>query len=462
MTKRTRRDISKEENPDALGKEDILEELGQTGLYQFSGFINEEFLNQLKGHRKTKIFKEMRDNDPVVGAILFATDMLLRNVVWRVEPKTEAPIDEDAKEFVESCMDDMEHTWTDLISEVLSMLPFGFSTHELVYKQRQGPDAPDKENRSEFKDGKIGWRKIPIRSQDTLYRWLLDDTGEILGFEQRTRNFSGTATIPWEKMLLFRTNSHKNNPEGRSVLRNAYRPWYFKKRIEEIEGIGIERDLAGLPMAYVPPEIMLSNATAPQKALYNAIKDIIRNVRRNEQEGVVFPLVYDDKGNKLYEMELLSTGGKRNFDTTKIITRYDQRIAMVVLADFILLGHDKVGSFALSSDKTNLYATTLGAWLKSIADVFNRHALPRLFQINNMSLENLPTLVPGDIESKDIEKWTTAIERMVNSGMLIYNEESEKKIAEELDLPAPDENGREIPPVVPPVIPPKIPKEGDE
>jgi hypothetical protein len=58
--------------------------------------------------------------------------------------------------------------------------------------------------------------------------------------------------IPIEKMLLFRTTVQRNNPEGRSMLRTAYRPWRNKKRIEEIEGVGIERDLAGLPMARIP------------------------------------------------------------------------------------------------------------------------------------------------------------------------------------------------------------------
>ena len=70
-----------------------------------------------------------------------------------------------------------------------------------------------------------------------------------------------------EKCLLFRTQTHKNNPEGRSILRNAYRSWYFKKRIEEIEGVGIERDLAGIPIAYVDPAIMSAGATADQQAM---------------------------------------------------------------------------------------------------------------------------------------------------------------------------------------------------
>ena len=48
-----------------------------------------------------------------------------------------------------------------------------------------------------------------------------------------------------------------------------------------------------------------------------------------------------------YDLKLLSTGGRRQFDTNAIIARYDARIAMSCLADFILLGHDKVGTLAL-------------------------------------------------------------------------------------------------------------------
>jgi hypothetical protein len=42
-----------------------------------------------------------------------------------------------------------------------------------------------------------------------------------------------TTVIPIEKSLLFRTSIAKGNPEGVSLLRTAYRSWYFKKRLEE-------------------------------------------------------------------------------------------------------------------------------------------------------------------------------------------------------------------------------------
>ena len=49
----------------------------------------------------------------------------------------------------------------------------------------------------------------------------------------------------------------------------------------------------------------------------------------------------------------------RQFDTNAIINRYDTKIAMTVLADFLMLGHNKVGSFALSSDKTGFFRCDL-------------------------------------------------------------------------------------------------------
>ena len=409
-------------------------EVGTTGLNQFGGRINEEFLVELKGNKAIKIYTEMRDNDPVVGSILFAITMLLRNVDWRTEPADKSPQAQDVAEFVESCRNDMSHTWEDLIGEIVSMLVFGWEYNEIVYKQRLGPEQTDGSKRSKFNDGMIGWRKLPIRSQNSLDRWEIEEDGSLRGMHQLTIT-GKRAFIPIEKSLLFRTSAHKGNPEGRSTIRNAYRPWFFKKRIEEIEGIGIERDLAGLPVIYAPAQIMQSGADSDEVATLENLKTIVRNIRRDEQEGVIMPLAHDEDGNELFRLELLSTGGSRQFNTTEIISRYDKRIAMTVLADFILLGQDKVGSFALSSDKTALFSTAIGAWLKSIADVFNRFAIPRLMRINSIPQELAPKYIPNDIEKQAIAKFAEVVSKLVLSGSLFPDEALENKIRDLLVLP---------------------------
>lgn len=404
----------------AEGDRAVFGELGATGLRRFGGILDEEWLRLLQGGKSTAVWKEMRDNDPVVGAVLFAIEMLIRQVEWRVEAASDDQADLEAAEFLQSNLDDMEHTWSDTLASILEMLPFGWSLHEQVLKRRIG-DVRDPTQRSRFTDGRIGWRKLPIRAQDTLQNWQFDESGEVEAMVQSPPPDFQTRVIPLEKSLLFRTTVKKNNPEGRSILRNAFRPWFFKRRIEEIEAIGVERDLAGLPMALVPSRIMHPNASATDKALRTEIEKIVRNVKRDEKEGLVFPSDRDpETGNPVYEFKLLSTGGRRQLDVDQIVKRYDSRIAMSALADFILLGHEKVGSFALSSSKTNIFGTAVGAWLDSIADTFNRKAIPPLFAVNDFRVGRLPMLAHGDIETVDLEELGKIITAASGAGASLF------------------------------------------
>ena len=402
----------------------LFREAGSTGLRRTGGIVYEEFLPQLQGYRATQVFREMADNDPVVGAILYAIDKLIRQVKWRVQPATSSLEDRRAAKFVESCMGDMSISWENTVSEILSMLVYGWSLHEIVYKRRNGGTGSPSESSSRYDDGLIGWRKLPIRAQDTRQEWIFDDNGGIAGMLQSAPPDYTLRTIPIGKSLLFRTTSAKNNPEGRSILRNAYRPWYFKRRIEEIEAIGVERDLAGFPVMYVDPEIMRTDASATAQSIYADYKDAVINIRRDQQEGMILPAIYDDKNNLLYRLELISAGGNRQFDTDRIITRYDQRIATSVLADFILLGQSANGSYALSSDKTNLFAVSLRCWLEIIKSVFNEFAIPRLFAVNGFDTSKLPTLECGDIEAPPLGELGNYIQVLAGAGVPLFPDDN--------------------------------------
>jgi hypothetical protein len=417
-------------------QEQAFMELGLSGLNRQSGNVYEEFLKELQGTRGVQVFKEMRDNDSTVGAVLFAVEMLMRQVEWRVEAASNEDEDIAAAEFLESCLHDMDMTWEETISEILSMLPFGWAYHEIIYKKREGNQGKTKLN-SRYQDGRIGWRKLPLRAQETLYEWKFDDKdGSLLGMYQQPPPDYRIRFIPIEKALLFRTKVRKGNPEGVSILRNAYRDFYFKKHIENIEGIGIERDLAGLPVALVPPEILKANASMEARATLNSIETLIKNIRRDEQEGVIFPKAMDENGRDLYELKLLSTGGTRQFDTDKIIARKDRGIAGSVLADFVLLGHEGVGSFALSSSKTTMFANAIGAWMDLIASVFNNVAIPRLFALNSFNIETLPQLKHGDIETMNLDELGNFVQRLTASGARIFpNAEIENFLLRQAGMP---------------------------
>ena len=427
-----------------------LTELGSTGLRRSSGYVYEEFLTQLRGRLGAKTYREMADNDPVVGAFLYAIEKIITRLEWRVDPfseigSTEDPDDADQEvaRFVEECLNDMSDSWDSTLASILSFIVFGWSWHEIVYKLRVGPDQTDATRKSKYSDNKVGWRKWPIRAQETWMKWEFDEDGGIQAYTQYDPSGGGMHTIPVEKSLLFRTTAQKNNPEGRSLLRNAYRSWYFKRRIEEIEAIGIERDLAGLPVAMVPPEYLSSSATQEQVSVLNAVKEIVTSIKRNENEGIIFPVVYDEAGHEMFKLTLLSSGGSRQFDTDKIITRYDQRIAGSVVSDFMLMGQDRVGSFALGVTKMDLWTMAVDSLCKTIADTVNTHAIPRLLKLNGMDTARCPVLAYSEVAHVDLGEIGDFVSKMTQAGILVPDPALEDHLRELAGLPPASHNSTE-------------------
>jgi len=420
---------------------DNFSELGASGLWRTGGFVIDDILPQLRGKQAQIAYRDMSENDPIIGAILFAIERVILQVNWRIDPYDDptgnTPNDEDraTAEFVTQCMGDMSHSWHELMIAILSFLPYGWSFFEIVYKKRQGPDQKDPSKRSKYNDNGVGWRKIVMRSQDSLWQWQFDESGGIKAMIQRDPTTGRLNVIPIEKALLFRTTSARGNPEGRSVLRNAFKSWYYKRRIEEFEAVGIERDLAGLPVGYVPPEWMSANATPAEKAALQAMERIVRGVKRNETEGVILPSIFDENGKPLVDFKLLNSGGTRQFNTDQIITRYNQHIAMTVLADFIMLGHESVGSFALGTSKVDLFVAAVESWIRLIAEIFNTHAIPRLMALNGFDSSRMPTLTYGQVSAIDLQELGAFLLNLSQSQLITPDNNLEEYLRELAGLP---------------------------
>lgn len=389
------------------GKKPVnFKQLGTTGLRRYGPYIYEEFLPELRWPYAGKIYQEMADNDPVIGAILYLAEMLIRGTTWSVEPASTSAADVEAANFLKSCMDDMDMSWANTISEILSMLTYGFSFHEIVYKVRRGPNETSSKYKSKYSDGRIGWRRLPIRAQTSLHEWTFNKEGDVVAFVQMAEPDYKVVSIPMSKGLLFRTRISRDNPEGKSLLRNAYRPWFFKKHFEEIEGIGIERDLAGFPVLKAPQDLDLWNDDDERMvALRHRAEELVSSVRRDSEEGILLPYGW--------ELNLLSSGSSRQINIGETIDRYDNRIAITMLSDIILIGNNKAGSFALADTKQSMLAAALQAQLQNIADVFNNKAVPDLFKYNYFpNITDFPKIVPGQIQTPSLKELALILRAM--------------------------------------------------
>ena len=161
--------------------------------------------------------------------------------------------------------------------------------------------------------------------------------------------------------------------------------------------------------------------------------DIVTGIKQDSKMGIVLP-----GGENGWKLELLTGNTSKAVDTNAIIERYDKRIATTVLADFVMLGQQSVGSFALASNKTKIFALAVGTYLDVICDVFNSQGIPRLMELNRNAFAGVtdyPRMVHGDIEDKDLSVLGEFLQRTSAAGILQPDEQIEDYVRREAGLP---------------------------
>ena len=385
--------------------------LGVAGENTKTGQIRaDEFLPELRGQKAIKTYRQMRDNDATIGAVMYSVEQILRDVEINVKPADDSEQAKAEAEFVKSVLDDMDDTLDDHVAEALSYLSYGFAWFEVTYKRRVGPTERSPKKNSKSTDGRLGVRKIAARAPWTINKFDIEPvTGSVLGIEQSVGYQNGKHYIPTNKSLYYRTTTLNGDASGRSILRNAYTSYTYLNNIQSIEAIAIERELAGIPVARIPAEYLSGDSSAAQSQFVGNLQQILRDVKFNEQGYIILPSdTYPDKdgapsNQRLVDIELMSASGKRNIDINPIVSRYQHDIARSVLSEFLLLGTSG-GSYALSKSKTDLFLRALESYIQAIVDVLNKQLVERLWQLNGLNYDLMPTIEAGDVAPHDLRE----------------------------------------------------------
>jgi hypothetical protein len=413
---------------------------GVPGLRRKAGLVDDEYQKELKGKQGAKTYREM-GNHSVIGAALWIIELLTRQTTYAIEPADGTAEALEVAEFCQSAIDDMRGGMTGFMTEFLSALQYGWAWMEKVYKIRRGPEYTAPMLRSKYTDGRIGIQRIGLIGQESLHEWVWDEHGEVVGMVQMPPPpDSGLRKIPRSKALHVRFRYRLDNPEGHSILRVPYTSWYYHKNFQFVEAVGIERDLAGYPVAEVPPEILESDDPA-DTAIVDDYKDLVRKIKRDEYEGVVIPAETSSDGNPTgYRLRLLNSGGRRPADVDPVLRRLDSRIAMSMLAEFLVVGLDKAGSYSLHSDKTSLFTTSLGAILDERDRQWNEEVFPELLRLNAIPPALRPTMKHGDIEKVDLAALGSFLQAAIGSGAVSLDDQLEDWTRERAGLPARDDS----------------------
>jgi len=394
-----------------LSQGKAMQTLGVAGNNTKNGTIRaDEFLPELRGMKAIKKYREMSDNDATVGAVMYSVEQILRDVELTVKPVNDTIEAKREADFVTSVLDDMDHTLDDHIAEAVSYLKYGFLWFEVVYKRRVGPTERSDKKHSKYTDGRLGVKKIASRAPWTINKFDVNQkTGDVLGIEQSVGYMNGRNYIPINKSIYYRTTSLNGDASGRSILRNAYTSYEYLNNLQAIEAIAVERELAGIPVARIPAEYLSADASATQAGFVNSLQTILRDVKFNEQGYIILPSdTYPDKDGapsdtRLVDIELMASNGKRNIDINPIVNRYQHDIARSVLSEFLLLGTSG-GSYALSKSKTDLFLRALESYIQAIVDVLNKQLVERLWQLNGLNYDLMPTIEAGDVAPHDLRE----------------------------------------------------------
>lgn len=383
-------------------------ELGDSGTRMMHGIITEEYNPQLQGIQGVRVFDEMRKSDGTVRAAVLVTTLPVRRAKWFVNPVDQETSSKEIASFVEHALfdwlDDM--TWDDVIRQALLMVAFGVMVFEKVYGIK------------EF-DGKsyVTIKKLAPRMPRSIQQWELPD--HTFGIQQ-IRQDGVIANIPGSKLLVFVNEREGDNYWGTSMLRAAYKHWYYKNNFYKIDAVAFERQGLGVPKIKMPDGYTESDERKATQAM--------QNLRANENAYLLLP--------PGYEAEFMNMGSQTTRDPSNSIDHHNREILKSVLAQFLELGSSKSGgSRALSEDHSDLFLKAEEAIANTIIAEINKNLIPELVDLNFNDIAVYPTLDYSGITKIDVQALGSAYSQLVTAGAITPTDEDQQYIRIAMGLP---------------------------
>jgi len=386
-------------------------EIGASGTTNFQGVIDtDEYVSNLKGSTLYTTVDKMRWSDATVQAALLMCELPIRSAEWSIEPASEESQDIEIRDFIEdNLFNGLQLPWEETLRQILLMLPYGCMVFEVIYKIGE--------------DGKIGWRKWAPRLPKTIEKWNIGNIGELESITQRAykgENFQ-EIEIPVEKLMVFTHRREGDNYLGTSILRQAYKHWFFRDKYYKIDAVAQERLGIGIPVITLPDGFSDDD--------YDDAEKMGKNLRGHERAFVLKKTGWN------VEMMDMKNSGLR--DPQTMLEHHTREILKSVLAQFADLGSSSAGSYALSKEQTQFFLSALDAQAKSIEDDINKEIVKLVDY--NWTVDEYPKLTHADLGMKNVEELSTAIQTLTFSGALTPDDQLEEYLRKVLKLPEREE-----------------------
>lgn len=407
--------------------------VGSTGTEVYRGYLQEDYLQEMRGYLRAKTFDQMRRGDAAIKMCLNSVKNIIRSATWEVHPSEQMENKEEAQkhaDFINHILfHDLNKPWSKILSEILTMCEFGHSvfekTHNVVL------DHP--------KFGTYnGIKSLGFRSPRTLHRWNVNEVGDLISITQLANgDLRKYVDIPAEYLLLFNLDQEGSNFEGISLLRPCYGAWKRKDVYLKLNAIGIEKYAVPTPMAKTPAN------QGPNTEEFEAMKNVLEVYTTHQSNYITFP--------DGWEITLHSNV----YDPSKTIEAIkfeNSEIANAFLANFLNLGGGSGGgSYALSNDLSDFFLGGLDYIASEICETIKKGLIKELIDMNYGPQDGYPQLKASDISDKAGKELSEILKLLIDSKIVTSDDRLEESIRKRYHLPLRDEStSREaVQPMVP-------------
>jgi hypothetical protein len=277
----------------------------------------------------------------------------------------------------------------------------------------------------EKQDGKIALVDMAPRIPHSITRWQLADKS--FGIVQRSyaEGKQMEIEIPASKLLILTNEQEGDDVTGQSVLRAAYKHWKLLDDIYKIQKISIERFGTGIPVFY-PGE------GAGDDDLDDA-EEMAQNIRSNEKGYIVMPGPKKEGG---WAFEIVTPGTNSAGDQAdKAIQHHSKMITLSVLANFLQLGTDGVGSLALSQDQSSFFLKCLQDVASYVGEQITNQVIKQIVDINFGPQEWYPYMKCTSLGDVDYGEFSSTLSTLAGAGLVKQDAELLQFVHREFHLP---------------------------
>jgi hypothetical protein len=398
--------------------------LTDIGTYPMSGVVDMDSNPGLtpdvwRGYgTQVGIVDQMRMEDPVVAAIVYATTAPIIRSHWKIEPGGDDRQALEEAEFIRANLFEyLSGGFYTFVEQAVSAVWRGFSLFEIVARF----DRDSKQTRLD---------QLSPMLPNTVYSWNRYESGR-WGVTQAPDQgdadvgspdaySAGGASLPPEKLLHIAWNASGDDPEGMSILRPCYAGWKSRRLMLKLEATGFERGAFGIPYVEVDPTARTGDSAT--------VNEILRELRTGARAWAAFPpgytLQFADfpfKGADLREARIAA----------------GQDMARAAMAPFLFTG-EQSGSYSLIAGQLDFFTMNLQTAADMIGAALSHGSdslIQRLCGWNYNRTEGFPKLVPGSLSLGDPKALVESIKTAAEGGALLPDRGVEESVRAALGLP---------------------------